>query len=197
MGGGGENTAIHLNKDSYIEIPVEWHNAEVFTLAMWVNIVIDYDNSMYSIMSFNTDTGWKCIYYYPYHQTGFANGIMANGGTRMYGKENKWYRLNVQVNPKIGVISWTWDTNYYLGQASFGSFGSFTDISAIRIGPHTRTDSWFDGIAIDNLILIYDENYPLGAPYNIPSIHYQNQNSFANNLFIGSNKAIYGIERNE
>lgn len=161
---------------------------------MWVNIVIDRDESMYSIMSFNTDTGWKRIYYYPYHQNGYANNNHTTyTGASMYGKENKWYRLNVQVNPKSGVISWTWDTNYYLGQASFGSF---TDVSAIRIGPHTRTDSWFDGIAIDNLILIYDENYPLGAPYNIPSIDYQNSfGNNGNNLFIGSNKTIYGIRK--
>lgn len=86
---------------------------------MWVNIVIDYDKSMYSIMSFNTDTGWKNIYYYPYLQNGYANNNQITyAGISMYGKENKWYRLNVQVNPKSGVISWTWDTNYYLGQAT-------------------------------------------------------------------------------
>lgn len=187
----GEQTAIHLNRDSYIEIPVEWNNVDSwFTLAMWVYIVHDTDESRYSVMSFNTDTGWKHIYYYPYQQTGFANGNrITNKGTGLYSQWG-WRRLNVEINPTTGLIYWTWNNNYFLGQASFGAFNS---VSAIRIGPHAAIDRYFNSIAIDNLTLIYDEKYPHGT-HNFPTPLVDYENTHGTNLF--NNKAIaYGIRK--
>ena len=161
-----------------------------FTLAMWVYIVDDNDDSHYSVMSFNTNNGWKHIYYYPWQQTGFANGNrITNKGSGIYGQWG-WRRLNVEINPTNGLIYWTWNVNYFLGQAGFGAFNT---VSAIRIGPHTSTGKYFNSIAIDNLTLIYDEKYPHGAhSFAAPSVDYKN--TTGTNLF-NNNATAYGIRK--
>jgi hypothetical protein len=187
----GGQTAIHLNPGSYIEIPVEWTNVNGwFTLAMWVYIVDDNDDSHYSVMSFNTNNGWKHIYYYPWQQTGFANGNrITNKGSGIYGQWG-WRRLNVEINPTNGLIYWTWNVNYFLGQAGFGAFNT---VSAIRIGPHTSTGKYFNSIAIDNLTLIYDEKYPHGQhSFAAPLVDYKN--TTGTNLF-NNNATAYGIRK--
>lgn len=185
---GEEKTAIHLNPDSYIEIPVEWNVDSWFTLAMWVYIVLDDDKSKYSVMSFNTDTGWKHIYYYPFQQTGFANdNRITNKGMGLYYQWG-WKRLNIEINPTTGLIYWTWNNDYFLGQAEFGAFNN---ISTIRIGPHAACDMYFDSIAIDNLTLIYDEKYPHGK-HNFPPPLVDYRNSDSRNLF-NNKETAYGV----
>ena len=156
---------------------------------MWVYLVnATTDSELYSIMSFNTNSRWKEIYYYPYYQTVFMYG-RAGKGIDLYG-ETGWHYLNIEVNPANGEYNVTWGTNYHLDSESL--YDEFTDVNTIRIGPHAKIGKFFSGIAIDNLTLIWDEKYPHGEPYKytIPTADYRN--NFGDRLYT-NNSVAYGI----